>query len=266
VNTRDVRRHTKNLGEDIMKIFGLDVSVITIALITAYIGYQFSFRAKKKESFIKELLNSYNEVYFPMNELLQEIAVTEDKNVKNGLIECFMNRYSGPQSQIRFIGSSLILEYFYDLRITFNSFQLDPSIANEQELLKKIKELTVMIENEYWDAHDIIYEEHLQFRDDTFKNPILVLVQNLVRFIYYLSTFCVWLSLGYLYFAIWNKIVHIESFPAWWTIKDALILVFYSLMLFGVVFSIKYNAIKKNRRTNKVIKKLKKKLVSWFRR
>lgn len=32
-------------------VFGIEISVIIVALITAYIGYQFNYRIKKREVF-----------------------------------------------------------------------------------------------------------------------------------------------------------------------------------------------------------------------
>lgn len=99
-----------------MKIWGIDLTVIIIALITAYIGYQFNHTSKKREAFLKELNNSYNEVYSPMFEQLQRIIELEDKTIKMEQIDFFIEEYSGKNSKIRFIASSFLLEYFYKLR------------------------------------------------------------------------------------------------------------------------------------------------------
>lgn len=248
-----------------MKFYGIDISVLVIALITAYIGYQFNFRARKKEAFLKELLISYNETYFPMKELLQEIVEHEERDTKLRLIESFIYQFSGPESKVKYIGSSFILEFFYELRELFKGYKIDQTRINEKKLLEKINQFQTMINDECWDAHDIIYEEHLQFRDDTFKNPILVFVLSITRFFYYLSTFTVWVSLGYLYFAIWNRIVGIQSFPEWWTIIDGLYLLSSALIIYGVLLSVKSFAIKKNRRKNKTFKKLKGRTLKLFR-
>jgi hypothetical protein len=63
-----------------------------------------------------ELINSYNEIYFPMHELLRVISNSEDKLEKHNLIDDFFEKYSGAQAPIRFIGSSFLMEYYYELR------------------------------------------------------------------------------------------------------------------------------------------------------
>ncbi|MDB5056171.1 MAG: hypothetical protein JWM44_4221, partial [Bacilli bacterium] len=157
-----------------MSIYGIQLSVIIIALITAYMGYQFNFRAKKRESFLKELSNSYIEVYFPMNELLKDIINKEDIAKKRELTHEFFERFKGPESKIKFIGSSFLLEYFYELENLYLIYNSDPNRTNESSFLNKLKSFSNKIEYEFWEAHDIIYEDHLKFKNLSNKNPLVI--------------------------------------------------------------------------------------------
>ncbi|WP_152547729.1 hypothetical protein [Paenibacillus ehimensis] len=248
-----------------MKVLGIDLAVIIIALITAYIGYQFNHRAKKRETFLKELTNSYNEVYFPMFELLTDIIKTEEKIQKFELIDSFVQDYSGKESKIRFIGSSSILEYFYKLKDTYLKYKQESNRVNEHELLEKIRGFYLMIEDEYWNAHDIIYEDYKQFVSDAFNNPFFVIVAGVLRVLYHLSVFLFWISGVVLYFTISHMIIPIEWVPKWWNIYFSVLFLAMTTTIFGLMMMIKEIVMKKNRRESKVLKNIKRKMWNLIR-
>ena len=49
-----------------MNLSDLQIPVIILAIITGFISYQYNYRSKKKEVYLKDLNLSYNEVYTPM--------------------------------------------------------------------------------------------------------------------------------------------------------------------------------------------------------
>ncbi|MEK4039456.1 hypothetical protein MHH49_18205 [Paenibacillus sp. FSL F4-0122] len=242
-----------------MKIWGLDISVIIVALVTAYIGYQFNHRAKKRETFLKELSVSYNEVYSLMYVELSLIEATEGKEEKIRLIDNFVQEYSGKNSKIRLLASSYLLEYFYNFLKIHLKYKQEENRINEHELFKMVTELFSMIEDEYWNAHDTIYEDHKQFISDTFTNPFFVIFANLFRVIYHLSVFAFWSSIIILYFTVAQLISPVEWFPVWWNIYYSITLVIISIAFFGFMMMFKEMIIKKNRRESKLVKSLKKK-------
>ncbi|WP_339218585.1 hypothetical protein [Paenibacillus sp. FSL W7-1332] len=237
-------------------VFGIEISVIIVALITAYIGYQFNYRIKKREVFLKELSISYSEVYFPMFEMLSVIVKTEEKTRKFDLIDSFVQEYSGKESKIRYIGSSFILGYFYDFKEAHSKYKQENNRINERELLKMLQGLYLMVEEEFWNAHDIIYEDYKQFVSDSFSNPFFVILANIFRIIYHLSVFLFWISVAILYFTISHMIIPLEWVPEWWNIYSSLLLLAMTLTVFGVMMIFKEMIMKKNRRKNKVVKKL----------
>lgn len=247
-----------------MKIWGIDLSVIIVALVTAYIGYQFNHRSKKREVFLRELGRSYDEIYSPMFEQLSLIEATEEKNEKLRMIDNFVQEYSGKDSKIRLIASSFILEYFHNLRKVHSKYKEDNNRVNERELLDKINGLYSMIEDEYWNAHDTIYEDHKQFISDTFNNPFFVVISNVYRIFYHLSVFVFWISLVVLYFTISHLIIPIEWVPKWWGITYALLFVILAILFFSFMMMFKEIVIKKNRRESRVSKNLKKTIKRFF--
>lgn len=238
------------------RVLNLDISVILLALITAFIGYQFSLRTKKKERFLKELSNSYNEIYFPLVEILQTIIKTENKEEKIKLLDGLFNKYSNPESKIRFIASSSILEFFYEFKEIYFKYKNEKTRKNEIQLMEKLHGFYYMIEDEYWDAHDIIYEDHVQFREDTFMNPFLVILFDIFRVFYYLTTFLLGISFFILYIAIWNKYFPLKSIPTDLNVVNAILIVLFITMIYGLMLLVKTFAIKKNRRKSKIINKL----------
>ncbi|MDR6726940.1 hypothetical protein J2W91_005465 [Paenibacillus amylolyticus] len=249
-----------------MKVWGIDLTVIIIALITAYIGYQFNHTSKKREAFLKELNNSYNEVYFPMFEQLQQIIELKDKTIKMEKVDFFMEEYSGKNSNIRFIASSFLLEYFYKLREVHIKYKQENNRINEKDLLKKIEGFHIMIENEYWDAHDIIYENHKQFVSDSFLNPFFVLIRSTLRVVYHLSVFLLWTSATLIYFTFAHIVSPLAWVPEWWNISIALLIFLGAVMSFGLMLMFKELLIKKNRRESRVVKKLKERLKKFSHR
>ncbi|AJS58271.1 hypothetical protein [Paenibacillus sp. IHBB 10380] len=240
-----------------MKVIGIDLSVLIIAVITAYIGYQFNHRSKKRDAFLKELINSYNEVYFPMFERLSIIIEIEEKPRKLELIDSFMQEHLGTASKIRFIGSSFILDYFYKLREAYSKYKKESNRGNERKLLEKVQGFYIMIEDEYRNAHDIIYEDYKQFVSDTFNNPFFVVLSSIFRILYHLSVFLFWISALILYYTISHLIIPIDWVPEWWNIGTALLLLGLATMLFGIMMMFKEMVMKKNRRESKVVKNLK---------
>lgn len=249
-----------------MKFFGIDLSVILIALITAYIGYQFNVRSKKREAFLKELSTSYNEIYSPMHEQLTLIMENDQNSKKLEMIDSFIQKYSEKDSKIRFIASSYILEYFYKLRIAHLNYIKEASRKNEKEVLTMIKSLHSMIEDEFWNAHDIIYADHKQFISDAFKNPIFVILGSAFKIIYHLSVFLCWVCAVILYFTISHMIIPIELIPKWWNIYYAMFLLALSLILFWFLMMFKEMMIKKNRRESRIVKNFKVKIKELFKR
>ncbi|GIO56906.1 hypothetical protein [Paenibacillus cineris] len=247
-----------------MKIWGIDLSVIIVALVTAYIGYQFNHRAKKREAFIKELTTSYNEIYSPMFEQLSIIINAEEKNEKLMMIDTFIQEYSGKDTKIRLIASSFILDYFHDLRKVYIKYQNEKNRVNELELLEKINGLYPMMEDEYWNAHDTIYEDHKQFISDTFNNPFLVMISSIFRIVYHFSVFVVWISCVILYFTIAHLIVPLDLVPKWWNITYAILLVISAILILSIMMMFKEILIKKNRRKSKISKNINEKLKKLF--
>lgn len=240
-----------------MKIFGIDISVIILAIITSFIGYQFSGRTKKREVFVNELSRSYNEVYFPIYELLKEIIKENDAELQIEKLNTFFQMYSGPESKIKYIGSTLLLESYYELRDHHRNYMLAQSEWSKDELFKKLTKFKEEIEDEFWDAHDIIYENHNQFKAESFQNPFIVITMNIVRYSYYLVTFSVWGSLVMLYLASWSEITK-DNLPTWWNIKNSITMLIISILLNICMLSVRSLVIKKNRRKGELFRLFKK--------
>ncbi|WP_339192326.1 hypothetical protein NST68_26305 [Paenibacillus sp. FSL E2-0230] len=237
-----------------------------MALVTAYIGYQFNHRTKKRETFLKELNVSYNDVYSPMFVELSLIEATEEKEEKMRLIDNFVQDYSGKNSKIRLLASSFLLEYFYSFLKVYLKYKHEENRVNEHELLKMVTGLFLMIEDEYWNAHDTIYEDHKQFISDTFTNPFVVLLSSFFRVVYHLSVFIFWSSLIVLYFTLTQLVSPVEWFPIWWNITSSVLLVSVSVAFMAFMMMFREILIKRNRRESKLVKSLKRKLKEKIRK
>ncbi|WP_438349950.1 hypothetical protein ACP8HI_04580 [Paenibacillus sp. FA6] len=163
-------------------MFGIQISVIIIAVFTAFIGYQFRIREKRKDSSYSELSKSYNEVYGPMFFRLKEINQSTDDNEKQGLIDAFFKDFS---SKAQLLGSSVLLKKYIDLNALFNTHKNKSSL--ESIITEKLIDFHTLLETEFWDAHDIIYKEHFRHKDQNFK-PVKALYIEFIGTIKKLST------------------------------------------------------------------------------
>lgn len=201
-----------------------------------------------------------------MFEQLLLIMEAEEKTAKLELIESFMDEYSSKESKIRFIASSFLLHYFYKLRGIYKKYKNENNRSNEKELLDEVKGLFVMIENEYWDAHDIIYENHKQFKSDSFNNPFLVFLGSILRIVYHLSAFLLWITAAVVYFTIAHMISPLEWIPEWWNITTAILTFLAAVTFFSIMMMFREMVVKKNRRESRVVKNLKESIKKKFYR
>ncbi|MGG1554575.1 hypothetical protein [Paenibacillus ferrarius] len=237
-----------------MTFYGVQLPLIIIAVITAFVGYQFNFRAKRREVFLKEISNSYNEVYFPMYELLRNIELTEEKATQLLLLDEFFKLYRGHESKVRFIGTWSNLEYFYEFELAYKSYKLVQNRSNEIELFDKFKSFNTMIHNEFWEAHAVIYEDHLKFKSLSNKNPFVVGIFEIIIFLENIISFLVWVSVFIIYVSICNHFAHWSAIPVWWNISNSIVLFFVTLGFWVLIKSISSQIIKKNRKKLSVVK------------
>jgi hypothetical protein len=197
-----------------------------------------------------------------MYEKLLIIMETEESMKKLERIESFMDEYSTIDSKIRFIASSFLLDYFFKLRVFYKKYKNENNRSNEKELMNKIKGLFNMIEDEYWNAHDIIYANHKQFTSNSFNNPFMVFFGGILRIVYHLSVFLVWITAVVVYFTIAHIISPLKWIPEWWNFPTAMLLFLSAVMFFSINLMFKEMIIKKNRREREsvVLKTLKGKI------
>lgn len=250
-----------------MSYFGIQLPVVILAIITAFVGYQFNFRAKKKEIYLKELSQSYHEVYSPMFIRLKRVIGEKEQNKKKDLLAEFFEYYQQNETKIRFIGSSYNLEAFFKLELSYFEYINSPGRVSEKALFDSLNDFYVSIENEFWEAHDIIYEDHLQFRSLNKKNIFFKLIIELFILIHNLSTFIFAIAGLYLYISIWNE--YIQEFPneeikQWLSVPFSIFTVLMSIVLFSFTKMFYVSVKKENKRNNSSIKRLCGKIKSNF--
>lgn len=109
-----------------------------------------------------------------------------------------------------------------------------------------------MIEEEYWNAHDIIYGNHKQFISNSFNNPFIVFLGGILRVVYHLSVFLVWIMAVVVYFTIAHIISPLKWIPEWWNFPTAMLIFLSAVMFFGINLMFKEMTIKKNRRKREI--------------
>ncbi len=173
-------------------MFGIQASVLIVAVFTAFVGYQFRVREKKRESSYSELLKSYNEVYSPLSFRLREINVLPTSNDKQALMEKLFLDFGLNSSKAHLIGSVKMLEVYLELNTLFNAYKHEPSVY-EENFLRCLKDFEKLINEEFWDAHNIIYKEHLRYKDYHFR-PVKALFIDIIGTIKFISELAISVS------------------------------------------------------------------------
>ncbi|AIQ31270.1 hypothetical protein P40081_26225 [Paenibacillus sp. FSL P4-0081] len=191
-------------------LFGIQTSVLIVAVFTAFVGYQFRLREKKRDMAHSELIKSYNDFYSPILFVIREINELPQSEERNDLINKLFTDYGLGSSKGHLIGSVNMLNTYFELNALFRAFKHQPD-AYEAKFLKCLKEFEVMIDQEFWDAHDIIYKEHNRYKDHNFK-PLKSLFIDLLGTLKFVSDFAMsvclltWFTIGYAH------IFNIEAF------------------------------------------------------
>ncbi|MFF2016074.1 hypothetical protein [Paenibacillus sp. NPDC058177] len=250
-----------------MSYFGIQLPVVILAIITAFVGYQFNYRAKKKETYLKELSQSYHEVYSPMFIRLKKIVDEKEQSKKNNLLADFFNYYQQNESKIRFIGSSFNLEAYFKLELSYFENLNNPGRVSEKALFDSLNGFYVSIENEFWEAHDTIYEDHLQFRSLNKKNIFFRLIIELFILMHNLSTFIFSLTGLYLYASVWNEYIQkipSEEISQWLNVPFSIFTVLMSIVLYSFTKMLYVSVKKENKRSNSSMKRIFRKIRSKF--
>ncbi|ETT54787.1 hypothetical protein C162_03774 [Paenibacillus sp. FSL R7-269] len=251
-----------------MNLSDFQIPVIILAAISGFISYQYNHRAKKRESYLKDLSLSYNEVYTPMFKKLKRIKHEQNHQAKMGLIKDFFDEYSTDSTKVRYIGTSFNLETYFELEIQYEKYLQNPGRTTEHSLIDNMEGFYKSIEAEFWEAHDIIYEDHLQYKSLTRKNIFNKLIIEFLILLHNISSFLLGASLIFVYVCLWNRYIQElpmpEGYSQYLDIIMALLIFLTAVMLFSLT-KIFYLTVKKvNRRTNQFLKdlinKIKKKL------
>lgn len=149
-------------------LFEIQTSVLIVAVFTAFVGYQFRLREKKRDMAHSELIKSYNDFYSPILFAIREINELPQSEEQNDLTNKLFTDYGLGSSKGHLIGSVNMLNTYFELNALYRAFKHQTD-AYEAKFLKCLKEFEVMIDQEFWDAHDIIYKEHNRYKDHNFK-------------------------------------------------------------------------------------------------
>ncbi|MCG7406575.1 hypothetical protein MH117_04030 [Paenibacillus sp. ACRRX] len=252
-----------------MSLTNVQLPVIILAIITGFISYLYNFRAKKRESYLKELGLSYNEVYTPMYIKLKRIKFIRDHDKKMILIKEFFDEYKVDNSNVRFIGTTSNLETYFELEVMYEEYLQNPGRSTEYLFMKKLESFYWTIENEFWEAHDIIYEDHLQFKSLNRKNIFYKLVIEFLILLHNVSRFLLGATLLFLYICLWNQYIQKNSFlnaSGWFDVQLALLSLLCSIMLFSLTKIFYVSVKRENRKSNEVLKKIIKRIPKIFRK
>ena len=237
-----------------------DLWPIFMLLLTALIGYQFSRRSKRNDLFLEGLTKSYENAYFPMYMRVKNIK-DQDEDRKLELFKEFVESYNSYESTLKLLASASLLEWFFDIHQKYLVFSRQGDESSKEVFWKSFEDFYVMIENEFWEAHEIIYKDYSISKTLINKNPFLRIFMELSILLYNITTFLLYLCGFILYLSIWNNLKPSNIFPSWWTVKNSVLLFLGALFLqlFMLIVSSWYVSIRNKRKTRLLLKKLEEK-------
>ena len=214
-----------------------DLWSVVLVAFSAFFVYQFGRRSKGIDSFLESLNYSYENLYYPMYMVLKNIK-ERPISEREQLVSDYFKIYSSSDSNLKLIASTFILEKYFDLEKKYKN-----SFANQDELIRSgfwkcFDSYYLIIENEFWEAHDIIYKDYLKSKTIINRNPLLRILMEISVLVYNVITFAVYTILAIMYLSIWNLFTPISIFPSWWEIKHAIFLLLVVLILYGFVLMI----------------------------
>lgn len=242
---------------------GIEVSVIIAAVITAFIGYQFNLRVKRSEYFLNELRNSYEELYFPMYMRIEAIKNTENDSMRKERLKDFFADYTNSSSNVKWLGTSETLAMYYVLCETYSKCDSTDKAMNEFNI--DFAQFSKKAEKEFWEAHDIIYKDHLRFKYLSHKNSFLVALIEGISILYNFTSFLIYLGLLLIYFAISQQFINLKGFPEEITVPISLLIFLIIVMTHSLVLMLSITFVtKKNTRSEKYWPIIKQKILNKF--
>lgn len=166
-------------------MFGIQISVLVVAVFTAFVAYQFRIREKKRDLAHAELLKSYGEVYSPILFLLKEINGTPKGQEKEALIDKMFNDYGLVNSKTHLIGAVKTLNIYFELTGFYRAYKNNKE-SYEEKFLECLEKFNDEINKEFWDAHNIIYKEHIRYKNHHF-HPVKSLFLDLLATLKFIS-------------------------------------------------------------------------------
>ena len=234
-----------------------DLWPIFMLLLSALIGYQFSRRSKGNDLFLESLTKSYENAYFPMYIRLKKIK-NQDEDQKLELLKEFFETYNSYESTLKLLASASLLEWFFDMNQKYIVFSKEGDESSKEVFWKSFEDFYIKIENEFWEAHEIIYKDYFISKTLIKKNPFLRIFMELSILLYKITTFLLYLCGFILYLSIWNHFNPLKIFPSSWTVRDSILLFLGALFLqsFMLIISSWYISIRNKRKTKFLSKKL----------
>ncbi|MDD4569105.1 MAG: hypothetical protein PHE70_03130 [Tepidanaerobacteraceae bacterium] len=239
-----------------MTIENKDLWSIFLALFSAFIVYQFGRRSKGMDSFLDSLIRSYENVYYPIYIILKKIdRVRSDESEQ--LITDFFKEYSLPDSSLKLIASTFILEWYFDLEQKYINLLKNTNEINRSEFWKSFDSFYIMIEDEFWQAHDIIYKDYYKFKSLVYKNPFLKMLMEISIFFYNVTLFVVYVAMTIVVVSIYNYFIPITIFPKWWKIHYGILILMVAFILYGFALILSsWYVSNQNKRKSKLTKKI----------
>lgn len=221
----------------------------------------------KKGGLFKRIITKLSRSIFSYVYKIEKIISEKEQERKNNLLAEFFEHYQEDETKIRYIGTSYNLEAFFKLEINYFEYLNNPGRVSEKTFFDNLNNFYVSIENEFWEAHDIIYEDHLQFRSLNKKNIFFKIIIEFFILTHNLSTFIFALAGLYLYISIWNE--YIQKFPSkeisqWLSTPFALLTLLMSIVLFSFTKILFASVKKENKRSNSSMLKIWKKVKSKY--
>ncbi|HEX8965441.1 MAG TPA: hypothetical protein VF820_03365 [Patescibacteria group bacterium] len=136
------------------------VASLLLAVVASLLGYIWGQRTKRFDQYYTQSSESLKDACSPIFHELRQIINSKHNEKQEILIREFFERYTGKESKIYKIGNVDIINDFYELSDSYESWTRLRTEDQMSEMFDKLKHFYFIIEKEYYDTIKSIFYKY----------------------------------------------------------------------------------------------------------
>lgn len=185
--------------------------VIT-AFLGAFLAYVFSGKKYRQERFFNDVNESLKTFYSPTFHELRNIKIETDPKSKETLMEKFIDKYTGINTQIYICHNEYLVQLFYDLDQLFRAFKAKRKDEDWEKVYSTFDLIDNIVSKEYRNIQRSLYKSYPWQKIISRRNYIIKPLMEFSVFLYDTASFILILWLVLIYILFVNRFTgHVET-------------------------------------------------------